>query len=427
MLDSYQMIFLLSSVLGTYARYNFMQAFRENEPETKRKEIIVILLFYIVPNILYLIYDLPLMNLTVQIGFFILLGRSMGIKLKNALLATVMIVVIFATIESVVAFFTGYMNRSIFIEAEYQSLLGVATANITLLATSMAVKKRFNNVKKSIAVPIGYWLSIFLFPAISLFLLMIILSLNKDSRIIAILATMSILSINLIIFSVYDRLMVLYERQLDEIIIEHSNASYRKQLEMMQSSILNLESFRHDVNRHTSLMDTMIKDRRYDDLEEYIGEIRGNTENNLAIARTGNLTVDSIVNFEISTSDVPFERITFEAIDVPVRLKIKDYDLTSIISNVLSNALNAAEKVNSGKVDLQIEYTKGTLMIHLENDFDGYVIMDKDRFLTTSKDKGNHGYGLENVKRVLKKYNGEMRMDYDEHRFRTDIILYEKI
>jgi len=141
MVGNYEIVALISGILGMYARYNFIQVFRENKQENSKFEIMAFGLFYLVSNTVYFIFDIPIVNLMVQIFFLASIGLLMGFKLKKALLATSIIIVIIVAIESVVVFLTGYVSGSAFIEAEYQSVIGIVAVNMTTLLAS----KVFNN------------------------------------------------------------------------------------------------------------------------------------------------------------------------------------------------------------------------------------------------------------------------------------------
>ena len=41
------------------------------------------------------------------------------------------------------------------------------------------------------------------------------------------------------------------------------------------------------------------------------------------------------------------------------------------------------------------------------------IINQKQKFITTKDDKLNHGIGLENVSRTVKKYDGDMRISQE--------------
>ena len=49
------------------------------------------------------------------------------------------------------------------------------------------------------------------------------------------------------------------------------------------------------------------------------------------------------------------------------------------------------------------------------------VINQKQKFITTKEDKLNHGIGLENVSRTVKKYDGDMRISQENERFIVSI------
>ena len=49
--------------------------------------------------------------------------------------------------------------------------------------------------------------------------------------------------------------------------------------------------------------------------------------------------------------------------------------------------------------------------------------MEKGKFITTKKDKSNHGIGIENIKKSVKKYDGDMKIEYTKDEFQVSIII----
>ena len=49
------------------------------------------------------------------------------------------------------------------------------------------------------------------------------------------------------------------------------------------------------------------------------------------------------------------------------------------------------------------------------------IINQKQKFITTKEDKLNHGIVLENVRRTVKKYDGDMRISQENERFIVSI------
>lgn len=48
-------------------------------------------------------------------------------------------------------------------------------------------------------------------------------------------------------------------------------------------------------------------------------------------------------------------------------------------------------------------------------------INQKQKFITTKEDKLNHGIGLENVRKTVKKYDGDMRISQENERYIVSI------
>ena len=425
MIAKYKIIVLLSGILGIYARYNFVQVFKEDRKEHFRYEKLAFLLFYITLYCVYFKFDIPIANLLVQLFFFIAIGILNELSFKKILLNTSMVILVIVAIDSIIFFMTGYVSESVFMEVGNHSLFGIiATDMITLLVS--VIFKNYTNINKNINLPSMYWIAVFTFPIISLALMIIVFEFNSENPTVVIISTTIIFMMNLIVFWLYDKMIVLFEKRLDEIVARQLNISYRKQLEMMRSSIINSKSFKHDIRRHIVTMKTLIDDKRYSEINDYIKEMDDAIKSEQMVSNTGNLVLDSVINFEINSSGIESSLIVFTATNIPNEMNIKDYDLTVVISNVVSNALLAVKKISGGKVEINLQYTKGMFFIHINNDFDGRIFLKDDEIITTKQDTENHGYGLKNVKATIDKYDGELKIEYDNRIFRLETMMYEK-
>lgn len=222
-------------------------------------------------------------------------------------------------IESVVVYLTVYVSESAFIEAEYQSVFGIVTIDVSTLFISMTFKK-YKNMSNSIDLPMNYWIAVFVYPIMSLLLLIVIFGLSGENKVIVIGSIIIILMMNFIIFLLYDRLIWQYEKKLDEIVMKHMKISYKKQLKIMRSSIVNVKSINRDIKKHIVSIDTLIKEERYNDLRDYINEVKGSIENSNMVSNTGNIIIDSIINFEVNSSGVNIENIVFKAVEIPMEM-----------------------------------------------------------------------------------------------------------
>ena len=90
------------------------------------------------------------------------------------------------------------------------------------------------------------------------------------------------------------------------------------------------------------------------------------------------------------------------------------------MGNLIDNALEACENQNQKYIDLTIKEINHLLIIKVIN---SYKDMLPKKFITTKKDKSLHGIGLENVKNLVKKYNGSYKISQNQDEVITIITL----
>ena len=92
-------------------------------------------------------------------------------------------------------------------------------------------------------------------------------------------------------------------------------------------------------------------------------------------------------------------------------------DVCSIFANALDNAIEACEKIEEEKnrwIKLSLEKTSEFFMIRLRNAMtSGGGASNKDRNL--------HGYGIQNMKTTISKYNGTGTVDVKDNVYTLSI------
>ena len=81
----------------------------------------------------------------------------------------------------------------------------------------------------------------------------------------------------------------------------------------------------------------------------------------------------------------------------------------TVFANLVSNAREACERVKNHKKEicLQIKQNKGHLVIVIENPVEWEVDVEHLEGATTKENDKEHGYGLQNVREIVLKYQGE--------------------
>ncbi len=199
-------------------------------------------------------------------------------------------------------------------------------------------------------------------------------------------------------------------QQLTEKYLEEQKNHY----EYLEKRETETKKFRHDLRSHMEMLTVLVKKRQYDKFEKYVEEINVNIDrfgNNVTVQ---NGIVDAIINKYYS------EAVANE-VDMEVKgrfpsdCKIDAYHLCTIFSNILSNALEATIEAEKKWISVVCKYTDDNILVEVKNTFDNKNTARNGKLRTHKKDANNHGFGLENVKESISKYDGLWGVDIQEN------------
>lgn len=111
-------------------------------------------------------------------------------------------------------------------------------------------------------------------------------------------------------------------------------------------------------------------------------------------------------------------------LNVSQNISISDYELCSVVGNILDNAVTAAKESNAENAEiLFVADTKGNgdLYIAVTNPYSG-AVRQKGKGFASTKSSG-HGIGLESVKAIVEKNRGYCNFRYDGMTFYSEIML----
>lgn len=192
---------------------------------------------------------------------------------------------------------------------------------------------------------------------------------------------------------------------------------YTMQLQKDEETI----KFRHDIKNHFFCMQILLKNKDYNELNQYVNKIYFNIASLKSNISTGNKLVDAIVaNLEKKYEDV---KIVWRG-RLPENIKLSAIDVCTIFSNLLSNAFEASCKAQNKQIDVSIKMLESQLFITIQNWFAETPNIVKGKFITTKKEK-NHGYGVENAKKSIKENNGVLKIQLFENIFSIEILFYD--
>ncbi len=184
-----------------------------------------------------------------------------------------------------------------------------------------------------------------------------------------------------------------------------------------------IRKFKHDYNNHLLLLQKYLEDNEVEKAKEYIVKMSVVLQEVKHI-NTGNNIVNSIANHYFSRIQEENIRVFWEG-KIPENCGIEDIDLCLVFSNIISNALEGVRKLEKSQREISIssEMFQSILIICESNPINEEVYMNNGLPVTSKTDRVNHGFGLETVKNVVKKYDGEINIKIDT-RYKIELLFH---
>ena len=114
------------------------------------------------------------------------------------------------------------------------------------------------------------------------------------------------------------------------------------------------------------------------------------------------------------------------SIKIPSQAFMPTLDLNILISNLLTNAIEAMSICHKKYLSVIVKYNRNILYISVHNTYQGKLRKQNNYFLTTKKEQQLHGYGFKNIHAIIEKYHGTSNFCTENNIFKADIILYIK-
>lgn len=419
----YSLTYLLSEALGSFAVCKFLKSFFNTSNVKKIVEVIACIGYYILNVIIYMAFNIPAINFVANIIAFFLITCMYSSSIRKKVLVTLASYVLLVCIEMAVVTLTGYIDFPIAERNDYNSVFGIVVLNVLKYAISFAVSG-FKNIKMGNKLPNAYWISLFVIPVSSLFMLAITFQSDGLAAYQIVISITSVLIINFTVFFLFDSLAKLYQEKQAKDFIEQQNRYYENQLQIINASLETSSILRHDMKNHLHAIFTDINTGNISEAKKHISDIVDAYSARTEIIHTGYSAIDSIVNFKLQSAKQNGIKVNANS-SIPPNLNFSSFDSTVILGNLLDNTLQAVSLVDKNAfIELTMHYSKGMLIIKVSNPFKNEVKIIDGTVMTSKSDKKNHGIGLKSVKEVVEKYNGTIEIKTDNNIFTITAVLY---
>lgn len=239
------------------------------------------------------------------------------------------------------------------------------------------------------------------------------------------IATILLMYANITVFWVHESL-IKTQRENTELQLQAQKAELDTEYyTLLQNQYENSNILIHDIKRHLLSIKDLADENDCDGIEHYIDNLYSEYEVknikkysnhklvNAIINRYAKVFADSGINFNCDIRNIDFSFIA-------------DNDLTSLLDNLLENALEASRDSEYKKVELLIAPTNvNYISISLSNTCFAAPNIKNGKLITTKKKSAPHGYGIKSIKRIADKYDGDVSFNYDNETqlFQIRIVL----
>ena len=401
----------------------------------KRTEGILLVIFY-VPLFLVSLLKIFWLNMIAFIIInFILFLVLYQIKWHSALFHTFIVTIVMGLSELLILGINGHFATRFYANRPYfRSLIILAVfSKLIYFSVLQFIVRLLDGSKEKIAKQDKSFIAIIIIPIISTWFMLTLFSICLSTKLSPLLDRMIsasailMLVINLLIFWIYSynrkKNLKFTELQL-QLQKEYDTAEYYK---MLLKQDENQKILIHDIKKHLQSIASLNEQNEQEKIASYIDRIIHSSDLQGSVHACDNELLNTILCRHMQSCAK--QKISFRS---DIRSGSIDYltddDLTSLFCNLLDNATKAASKVPESFIELSVVCKANsplTILTMINSCRKNPFSSGTGRLISTKPDKWRHGFGIKSIQRIVKKYDGDMQMYYDEKckTFHTIIML----
>lgn len=421
----------IGSIFEIYIGHMFFSKFGEKKVSTKTYMVWISII-----SIFLIIASLTL----VQSGFiffafslcFFIHSLLFKIKLLKKIILSFALIITVSLSEMIVVMTTTLgMDTTInsLQSSDIMYMICILLAKFLAFSILKPIKKNtFSSRKK---FPVWFNLGTSLLPFTSAFIIILLyrysfLVTDTTYQICTLIAAILLIIANLLILFVIDK-QEIYFRTTERLLFAEAHiknqVSHYSELYAQQES---LKKFKHDSkNFYTSLL-SILETLTVQDAMKYIKDkIKLDVYENNTI-NSGHPVIDAIIHSKNIYAQKHGASINTN-IKITTSIFIDELELGVLIGSALDNAIEAIQSIESDVskiINLNIFSVGDMLSIEISNPTSFNI--DVKNLKTTKKDKHLHGYGLEGIEAITKKYNGNLSIECENKIFTLSSIIVNK-
>ena len=417
------LLYIVLCGIHTYIIFLFMKNIFGENRTSKFGVVLSYFTFFFVRGIIEFYGRIPIVLWSFNLFGMILLSMNYYGKLKKKIFYILLIFSIFLIIEGIVSLSIPSIHPSRYLIKDDISLKCEAISMLINYCTVLIIinyKKIFDGTK----LPLSLWVMIF-YVAISSFVIISLIYEANNIRVgMRIFAIILALGINFIVFYLYTSLSEIFEKEFQAKEIKRHNEYYKNELKIVQKNLQTMGVLRHDIKHHFTVIFGLVKENRNEECITYLEEIGSTFNLDKVLAKSGNVIIDSIINFKLYDLENKDVRLKIN-LKIPDEIHIPAFDIATLLGNLIDNAIEGVLSSEKDKfIEIYITQSKGMLNISIKNSFDGIFKEKKGKILSRKRDFNKSGTGMEQIRKVVNGYNGLLKYETSGNTFYIVVVIY---
>jgi len=247
---------------------------------------------------------------------------------------------------------------------------------------------------------------------------------NENSARLYTIISASFFIMSIIVIYFFVSICMNFKQKEKMYLLQTSYELIEERLSVQKQNSDKLKKIRHDMKNHLINTRILIEKGDTGTAIALIDDIIGQTESiSFSISQsTGDAIIDSVITYKAALCEN--KKIYFEyELSLLPEIKVDYADISSVISNLFDNAIEAAEKTHNPFIKLKITEHGSYINIFIKNRCKDIEVSENNSLITGKEDADNHGFGTQIIKEISEKYDGTYSWKAEKEYFIANVIL----
>ena len=251
---------------------------------------------------------------------------------------------------------------------------------------------------------------------------------NPENTLPIVLVLVMMVASYILIFNLISRMRqdLEYQRNMD--LMASSVSGLKRQIETTQQNQKELSIIKHDMRHDNNVLLAYLKEGRIEEVEQKLQESNHRLETMVTAQYCRNIAVNSVLQTNAALAgqlevqldcDVRLSEDSFEG--------MKELEFASVVSNLVENAVQAAQKVKEKKdrhVTVKIAPVNDRqLLLAVSNHYEGALKISEQTGLPRSERGEGHGFGLQSVRFFAERTDSLFDCTTDDQIFSVRLLI----